>query len=88
MPGADFALTLVAVYEAFEAGQIEQAQSLYDHLLPLLSFAAQSLDRFVIVAKTILARQGIITTSMLRAPFAPLDDIEHAEMERLLRLTG
>lgn len=88
MPGADFAPALVAVYEAFEGGQVEQAQNLFDRLLPLLSFAAQSLDRFVIIAKTILARQGIITTSTLREPFAPLDDIEHAEMERLLRLTG
>lgn len=88
MPGADFAPALVAVYEAFEVGQIEQAQSLYDRLLPLLGFAAQSLDRFVIVAKTALAGQGIITTPTLRAPFTPLDELEHAEMERLLRLTG
>ena len=88
MPGADFAPALVTVYEAFQAGQIEQAQSLFDPLLPLLSFAAQSLDRFVIVAKTALASQRIITTPTLRAPFTPLDEIEHVEMERLLHVTG
>jgi 4-hydroxy-tetrahydrodipicolinate synthase len=88
MPGADFAPALVAVHEAFHASQVEQAQSLFDPLLPLLSFAAQSLDRFVIVAKTILAGQGIITTPTLRAPFTPLDEIEHAEMKRLLHAIG
>lgn len=88
MPGADFAPRLVAVYEAFQAGQIEQAQSLFDPLLPLLSFSAQSIDRFVIVAKTALAGQRIITTPTLRAPFTSLDEIERAEMERLLHVGG
>lgn len=85
MPGADFGPALVEVFEAFEAGQTELAQSLFDRLLPLLSFAAQSLDRFVMVAKTVLSRRGIITTPALRAPYTPLDAIDSAEMERLLR---
>lgn len=88
MPGADFAPALVEVYEAFTANRFEQAQERFEGFMPLLSFAAQSLDRFVIVAKTILARQGLIATPTLRAPYTPLDEIEHAEMERLLCVAG
>jgi 4-hydroxy-tetrahydrodipicolinate synthase len=88
MPGADFAPALVEVYEAFTANQIEHAQERFKALMPLLNFASQSIDRFVIVAKTILARQGVIATPTLRAPYTPLDEIERVEMERLLCTAG
>lgn len=85
MPGADLAPMLVRVYEAFVAGHIEEAAVHFEGILPLLTFAAQSLDTFVIVAKEILARQGIIATATVREPCMKFDQVYRAELEELLK---
>lgn len=84
MPGADFAPTLVQVYEAFVAGDVQEAVTRFEGILPLLNFAAQSLDTFVLVTKEILARRGIITTAIVREPCMSFDQVYRAELEELL----
>ena len=88
MPGADVAPGLVAVYAAFCDHQPEQAQALFDRLQPLIAFSSLSLDRFICVAKTLLAHQGLIACADLRPPFSPFDPVERQEMDRLLRSSG
>jgi 4-hydroxy-tetrahydrodipicolinate synthase len=87
MPGSDVAPLLVQVYAAYRGGDKAQSHALFDGIRPLISFGSLSLDRFVIVAKTILAGRKIISSPTLRAPFTPLDSIERDEMDRLLRAT-
>jgi dihydrodipicolinate synthase/N-acetylneuraminate lyase len=88
MPGADVAPALVAVYAAFRDGQPEQAQALFNRIQPLLAFSALSLDRFITVAKTVLAQHGLIACADPRPPFTPFDPVERQEMERLLWGSG
>jgi 2-keto-3-deoxy-L-arabinonate dehydratase len=87
MPGADVAPLLVQVYAAYRAGDKARSHALFDRIRPLISYSSLSLDRFVIVAKTILAERKIIASPTLRAPYTPLDSIERDEMDRLLRVT-
>ena len=87
MPGSDVAPLLAQVYAAYRAGDKARSQALFDGIRPLIGFSSLSLDRFVIVAKIILAGRKIISSPTLRAPFTPLDSIERDEMDRLLRAT-
>jgi len=66
------------------AGDVEEAATRFEGILPLLNFAAQSLDTFVIVAKEILARRGIIATAMVREPCMNFDQVYRVELEELL----
>lgn len=88
MPAGEFGPPLAEVYTAFVAGRVEEARRAFDRLVPILSFASRSLDRFVFLSKTILARRGVIATATMRAPYTQLDPIEVAEMERLLDEVG
>jgi 4-hydroxy-tetrahydrodipicolinate synthase len=84
MPAAEFGPALARVYEQFKAGEIDRARALFDDLQPVIGFASRSLDRFVILSKTILARKGLIATPMLRHPYTPLDETEWEIADRLL----
>ena len=88
MPGADVGPRLGEVYAAHHAGEPARAQSIFDSVRPLIEFSSLSLDRFVIVAKTALARKGVISSASVRSPYTPLDDLEAAEMDRLLRASA
>jgi 4-hydroxy-tetrahydrodipicolinate synthase len=84
MPAAEFGPLLAKVYIHYQAGETEQAQALFNRLLPLINFASRSLDRFVILSKTILARKGLIKTPLLRHPYTPLDEFEQHVADKLL----
>lgn len=88
MPGADVGPRLVEVYAAHQAGDTDRARLLFEGIRPVLSFSALSLDRFVIVAKTVLARRGLISSAALRSPFVDLNRIEQDELEGLLLASG
>ena len=88
MPGADVGPRLGEVYAAHRAGESASAQSIFESALPLIGFSSLCLDRFVIVAKTALARRGVISTASVRSPYTPLDEREVAEMDRLLRASA
>jgi dihydrodipicolinate synthase/N-acetylneuraminate lyase len=85
MPGADVGPRLGEVYTAYRAGEIDRARSTFDSVRPLIEFSSHSLDRFVIVAKTALARKGVIASAAVRPPYTALEAHEAAEMDRLLR---
>jgi dihydrodipicolinate synthase/N-acetylneuraminate lyase len=76
------------VYAAHQAGDTDRARLLFEGIGPVLSFSALSLDRFVVVAKTVLARNGLISTAALRSPYVDLNRREQAELEGLLQASG
>jgi 4-hydroxy-tetrahydrodipicolinate synthase len=88
MPAAESSPILAQAYTAFQNNQPEKAQEIFDPIIPLLSFASRSLDRFIIVSKLILARRGVIATNTLRPPYTPLDRVEQEEVERLILQSG
>jgi 2-keto-3-deoxy-L-arabinonate dehydratase len=84
MPGADFAPALLQVYQSFKSGDVAEARELFASLLPLLTFAAQSLDALIIVAKKILVREGVIANALVRQPAARFDQFHESELQALL----
>jgi 2-keto-3-deoxy-L-arabinonate dehydratase len=88
MPGADFAPSLVQVYKSFQAGDISRANGHFTAILPLMNFAAQSLDMLVIIAKVILFQQGVISSPYVRQPAIGLDEIYQTEFQELFGQTS
>lgn len=88
--GADGAMTgfaypemLVQVCAKFFAGDIEEAEDLFDIYLPVLRHEQQP-SFGLAVRKEILRRRGAIRTSRLRHPGPELKAVEHAELDSLL----
>jgi 4-hydroxy-tetrahydrodipicolinate synthase len=88
--GADGAMTgfaypelLVEVWERFAAGREDDACDLYDAYLPLIRYEQQP-GIGLAIRKEILHRRGLLASPALRPPGARLDDLDHAELTRLL----
>jgi 4-hydroxy-tetrahydrodipicolinate synthase len=83
MTGFAFPEVLVKVYERFAAGRTEDAFALFDAYLPLIRYEQQP-GIGLSIRKEILHRRGVLASPMVRAPGAPLDAHDRAELESLL----
>ena len=83
MTGFAFPEVLVKVYERFVAGRTEDAFALFDAYLPLVRYEQQP-GIGLSIRKEILHRRGVLASPMVRAPGAPLDAPDRAELESLL----
>lgn len=81
IPGCDLTAELVDAWEAFAAGERDEADRRYRALLPFLVYEAQSLGMLVGGAKALLERRGVIATTRCRLPEANVSD---ASLRRLL----
>ncbi len=87
MTGFAFTEILVAVYEAFRAGRLAEAERIFDCYLPLIRFENQPIINLPI-RKEILYRRGAIACSALRQPFTPIDDGTQQEITWILQRVG
>ena len=87
MTGFAFTEILVAVYEAFKAGQLAQAQAIFDRYLPLIRYENQPLINLTI-RKAILHRRGAIANATPRPPFNSIDAGTEQEISWLLERVG
>ena len=71
MTGFAFSEVLVAVYEAFKAGRMAEAEAIFDRYLPLIRYENQPIINLTI-RKEMLYRRGAIDNPALRPPFAPV----------------
>ncbi len=76
--------TYVAICRQYSAGNREDARKLFYRLLPVLTFANQSLDTSIHFFKRLLYRQGIYTNPAVRAPERPLDNYQSAIADELV----
>lgn len=86
MPGADLIDGVIALWNALEAGDDEQA---YRISLPLSSLVSlqQSLDSFLAIEKYLLVKRGVFKNSIVRGPVGyRLDEETRAEIDRLFDL--
>jgi 4-hydroxy-tetrahydrodipicolinate synthase len=86
MPACHATDALVAIWDAWSAGNEAQAQALHDRLLPLLS-----LERCyggTAVYKEVLRRRGVIRSAVLRSPAPSLDEMALRELDRILANVG
>jgi len=87
MTGFAFTEILVAVYQAFMAGDTARAARIFDHYLPLIRYENQPLINLPI-RKALLHLRGAIAHPTLREPFTPIDAGTHAEITRVLHRVG
>lgn len=70
------------IFAAWANGDHDRARSLFERILPVLTFSNQHIDVSGRFWKAVRVRQGIFRTANCRLP-APLDTIQQAEADRL-----
>lgn len=87
MTGFAFNEVLLAVYDAFKAGDEARAERIFDHFLPLIRFENQPVINLPI-RKLLLHLRGVIAHPGLRQPFAPIDQGTRDEVHWVLQRVG
>ena len=64
------------IFHDFHAGNVHEATSLFNELLPVLAFSNQHLDISIQFFKRLLWKQGIYPTTNVRHPQYPFDAIQ------------
>jgi len=67
MPGAEVSWALVALWQALNEGNLDQAKAIHNPLSKLISFQT-NLDAYVAIEKYLLVKQGILTNMNQRGP--------------------
>jgi 4-hydroxy-tetrahydrodipicolinate synthase len=72
MPGCSLPGIFVEINDLFKSGNVEKARTLYQLVLPLLTFQLTSLDTFIEIQKLLLKQLQIFSTSYCREPHIPI----------------
>jgi 4-hydroxy-tetrahydrodipicolinate synthase len=81
MPSAGICDVLVAIYDAWQAGDTARARAIHQQILPLLVL---EMSAWMAVSKEVLRRRGVFTSTLMRDPeFLPLDAGDLAEIDAL-----
>ena len=87
MTGFAFTEILVAVYDAFQAGNLREAERIFDRFTPLIRFENQPQINLTI-RKALLHRRGAMAHATPRPPFNAIDSGTQEEISWLLRRVG
>ena len=88
MPGCSLPGVFVDINQLFQTGDVKKARSLYETILPLLTFQLTSLDTFIEIQKLLLKQMKILTTSYCREPHIPITADRIAYLNLLLSQIG
>jgi len=88
MPGCGFPQIFVEIDKLFKSGDIQQAKTLHQLVLPLLVFQLTSLDTLIEIQKLLLKKLNIFTTSYCREPHVSLSAERIAYLNILLKEIG
>jgi len=92
MPGAALVDLHVKIFQLYDSGQVEKAESIFYRIQPYLTFGLQHLELHLAMEKQVLMRRGIIVSDRLREPTLHLDDAyrkqSSALVEMVIQLTG
>ncbi len=84
MPGAACIEVYVRAYRLYSQGRKDEANALFQRLIPYLSFALQHLEVAIHIEKRVMHQRGILPNSLMRAPTLFLDSIYQAQMNGLV----
>jgi 4-hydroxy-tetrahydrodipicolinate synthase len=87
MTGFAWSEILVALYQAFSAGKMAEAEAIFDRYLPLIRFENQPVINLTI-RKELLYRRGAMATPLLRDPFVPVSAGTLDEIDWILQRVG
>jgi 4-hydroxy-tetrahydrodipicolinate synthase len=74
----------VNIYRLYENGNHDEAENLFQLLLPVLAFSNQHLDISIHFFKRLLFKQGIYPTSNVREPILPFDSMHMQIADKLI----
>jgi dihydrodipicolinate synthase/N-acetylneuraminate lyase len=83
-PGCSFTELYVAIWDAWQRGDRDNAVCLHTRLLPYISYWMQSVELIIAAEKRISQRRGLIASDRCRSPLRRLDSEEDAMIERFL----
>ena len=75
----------VRIYTLYYSGNSEEAQELFNQLLPVLAFSNQHLDISIHFFKRLLFKQGIYPTANVRQPILNFDRIHEKTADELIK---
>ena len=84
MPGAACLEIYVRVYELYQQGHKKEAKTLFEKLVPYLSFALQNIELALRIEKRVMQKRGILPNSRLRLPTITLGAIYEKQLESLV----
>ena len=87
MTGFAFPEVLLAVYDAFRAGDPGRAAALFDRYLPLIRYEFQPKIGLA-YRKFTYHRRGIIDSTFIRPPGMQIDDYTRAELMAIIERVG
>ena len=87
MTGFAFPEVLVAVYEAFRAGDPERAAAIFDRYVPLIRYEFQPKIGLA-YRKFTYQKRGIIDSTFIRPPGMQIDDYTRAELTAVIERVG
>jgi len=87
MTGFAFPEVLLAVYNAFTAGDHDHAAALFDHYVPLIRYEFQPKIGLA-YRKFVYQRRRIIDSTFIRPPGLQLDDASRAELTAIIERVG
>ncbi len=84
MPGAACIEVYVRAYRLYSQGRKNEANTLFQRLIPYLTFAMQHLEVAIHIEKRVMCQRGIMPNSSMRAPTLSLDSIYQIQMDALV----
>lgn len=87
MTGFAFTEILVAIFDLFNSGKLEDAEAIFDKYVSLIRYENQPQINLT-VRKEFLKRRGAMAHATLREPFKPIDAGTHEEISWLLKRVG
>jgi 4-hydroxy-tetrahydrodipicolinate synthase len=84
VPGSGFPEAFIDVLKAHKSGDKRGARQAFNRLLPLIHLSLRSSDTFLWMQKECLRRRGVLRSTTMRVPSAPLDPSLPAELDDLL----
>jgi len=73
-----------SIYRLFMEGKTDEAEKLFQQILPVLAFSNQHLDISIHFFKRLSYRQGIYPTPNVREPILPFDNIHQEIADKLI----
>ncbi|MFZ4450922.1 dihydrodipicolinate synthase family protein [Salibacterium aidingense] len=83
-PGCSFIELYVQLYQLFQSGEKKGFHTLFQKLLPYISYWMQGIELIIKAEKVILYKRGIIASDYCRSPQYTLDNIEMKMIDRFL----
>jgi dihydrodipicolinate synthase/N-acetylneuraminate lyase len=83
MPGAACLEVYVRIYELYQQGRRQEAQELFNRLLPYLAFALQHIEVAIQMEKRVMHKRGILPNARMRQPTLTLSAGYERQMDEL-----